>query len=263
MGECPEAQRPDTAEALQAAFDNDALFEKIIEVFPYPMQVFSPDGTALRINRTAQDVLGINSENHVGKYNVFRDPIVREQGIMDRVKQVLSGETVVIKDLTAPYQDMIKYFNVADQDTQSLFLDITCFPLLKPDKTVGCFIAVFLIKKIYRHRDEIQKAKEYIETHWQEKYDADKTAKAANLSRYHFSQLFKKHVGVTPHNYYISVKIRNLQESLRDESLTVSEAFSQCGVDYHGHFVQVFKKKVGLSPTEYRALASRGKHNKK
>lgn len=174
---------------LQAAFDNDTLFEKIVEMFPYPMQVFSPDGTAVRINRAAQDVLGIKSENHVGKYNVFRDPIVQEQGIMDQVKPVLSGKTVYIKDLAAPYQDMVKYFNVEDQDIQTLYLDITCFPLIKPDKTVGCFIAIFLIKKIYRSRNEIQKAKEYIETHWREKYDADETAKATNLSRHRFSQL--------------------------------------------------------------------------
>lgn len=199
----------------------------------------------------------------MGKYNVFRDPIVQEQGIMDQVRQVLKGETVYMKNLAAPYLDMIKYFNVADQDIQSLYLDITCFPLLKPDQTLGCFIAIFLIKKIYRSRDEIQKAKEYIETHWREKYDAAETAKVANLSRYHFSQLFKKHVGMTPRDYYISIKIRNIQERLKNENLTVSDAFADCGVDYHGHFAQVFKKKVGLTPTEYRALVSQRKHDEK
>ncbi|MPN28377.1 HTH-type transcriptional activator RhaR [bioreactor metagenome] len=197
--------------------------------------------------------MGISSESHVGKYNVFRDPIVYEQGIVDKVRQVLSGKAVFIQDLTAPYPDMIKYFNVADQDIQALYLDIVCFPLFKPDQTLGCFIAVFFIKKIYRFRDEIQRAKEYIKENWREKYDAGETAKAANLSKHHFSQLFKKHVGMTPHDYYISVKIRNIQECLRDESLTVSEAFTACGVNYHGHFAAVFKKKVGLTPTKYRA----------
>lgn len=53
MGDSSEALRPGAAETFQAAFDNDALFEKIVEAFPYPVQVFSPDGTAVRINRAA------------------------------------------------------------------------------------------------------------------------------------------------------------------------------------------------------------------
>lgn len=210
------------------------------------MQVFSPDGTAVRINQAAQDVLGIKHENHVGKYNVFQDPIVREQGIMDQVKQVLSGETVYLKDLAAPYKDMLKYFNVEDRDFQTLYLDITCFPLLKPDETLGCFIAIFLIKKIYRHRDEIQKAKEYIETHWREKYDAGETAKATNLSRNHFSQLFKKHMGMTPHDYYISVKIRNIQDRLKDESLTVRDALQTAALTIMGISRSYSRKKSGF-----------------
>ena len=197
-------------------------------------------------------MLGIRKEAHVGHYNVFRDPLVREQGFMDKVRQVLTGKIVHLNDLNAPYQDMIKYFNVEDRDIKTLHVDITCFPLMESDHTLGGFVAVFIVNKIYRFRDEIQKGREYIENHWREKYDAGKVAQAANLSQNYFARLFKKHMGTTPHDYYIKIKISKIQEYLRDPTLTVSEAFAASGVDYHGHFSRVFKKKVGLSPSQYR-----------
>ena len=62
-------------------------------------------------------MIGIKSmESHVGKYNVFEDPIVRELGVMDQVRQVLTGKTVYLTNFNAPYQDMIRYFNVEDRD---------------------------------------------------------------------------------------------------------------------------------------------------
>ncbi len=126
---------------------------------------------------------------------------------------------------------------------------------MKPDHTVSCFIAVFFFKKIYRDREEIQKGREYIEDHWREKYDAQKLAAAVNLSPPYFARLFKKHVGVTPYDYYIDIKINKIKERLRDPKLTISEAFTLCGVDYHGNFARVFKKKTGLTPSQYREAA--------
>jgi AraC family transcriptional regulator len=253
----------DTAQPFQAVFENEELLEKMVESFPYPVQIFSVDGTAVRINRATLEMIGIRSvEAHVGKYNVFRDPLVRELGIMDVVRQVLTGKTVYLTDLDFSYQDMIRYFNVADKDIKTLHVDITCFPLMKPDHTVGCFVAIFFIKKAYRGREEIQRGKEYIENHWREKYDARKVAEAANLSAHHFAKLFKKHVGITPYDYYIDIKIRKIQERLRDPNLTIAEAFAACGVDYHGHFARVFKKRAGLTPSQYRE-AERGFLTKK
>ena len=243
----------DTTPPFQVVIESEELFEKMVDSFPYPVQVFSVNGTAVRINRATLKMIGIRSvEAHVGKYNVFQDRLVRELGIMDQVRQVLTGKTVYLTDLDFSYQDMIKYFNVEDRDIKTLHVDITCFPLMKPDHTVGCFVAVFFINKVYWIREEIQKGREYIEDHWREKYDAGKVAEAVNLSRHHFSKLFKKYVGTTPYDYYINIKIREIQEQLRDPNLTISQAFAACGVDYHGNFARVFKKKTGLTPSQYR-----------
>lgn len=247
-----DAQRS-LAKSFQSLFEEQELLAKVIEFFPYPIQIFSLDGTARMINKATLEMIGIKSmESHVGRYNVFEDPIVRELGVMDQVRQVLMGKTVYLTSFNAPYQDMIRYFNVEDRDIQTISSDITCFPLVNDDGVLECFAAVFIFKKIYRGKEEIALAKEYIETHWQEPFDLSETAKVAYLSKAHFTKLFKKHTGVTPHEYYTNYKISKLKEKLLDTNLSIAQAFAACNMDYNGHSARVFKNKTGLSPSAYR-----------
>jgi AraC-like DNA-binding protein len=34
--------------------------------------------------------------------------------------------------------------------------------------------------------------------------------------------------------------------------LTIAEAFSACGIDYHGHYARLFRMETGMTPREYR-----------
>jgi transcriptional regulator GlxA family with amidase domain len=62
---------------------------------------------------------------------------------------------------------------------------------------------------------------------------------------------------MTPHDYYISVKINKVKDKLLDMNLSIEEAFSECGFHYHGHYANLFKIKTGLTPSEYRKLAQK------
>jgi AraC family transcriptional regulator len=244
------------AKSFQSLFEEQELLGKVIEFFPYPIQIFSLDGTARMINKAALDMIGIKSvEAHVGKYNVFKDPIVRELGFMDQVRQVLTGKTVYLTDFNAPYQDMIRFFNVEDRDIQTISSDITCFPLVNADGAVEYFAAVFIFKKIYRGREEIGRGRQYIESHWHEPFDLCETAKAACLSKAQFTKLFKKHTGVTPHEYYTNYKISKLKEKLLDTNLSIAQAFAACNMNYNGHSAKLFREKVGVPPSVYRKMS--------
>jgi len=237
---------------------NKDLLAKVVESFPYPIQIFSLDGTARIINKAAVDMIGIKKiDTHVGVYNVFKDPFVMALGFMDRVKQVLEGETVYLHDFNAPYQEMKKYYNLDDRDIQTISVDITCFPLKNENGEMEYFAAVFIFKEIYRGKKEVDWGRRYIEENWNKPFNAGEVAKAACLSKVHFTKLFKKHVGVTPHEYYINIKISKLKDKLLDPNLTIAQAFAECNLDYNGHTARIFKEKTGVSPSVYRKMIYR------
>jgi len=235
------------------SFADEGLYARIIEFFPYPLQVFSLQGTSLMINRAMADEFRIRDPKmHVGHYNVFTDPIMLKLGLVEEVRQVLKGKTVYLKDIDVPYKDIVTLYGSGDSDIEAMCQDITSFPLPGPDGKIAYFAAVFITRKVYRGKQEITIAREYIETHWQEQFNINDIAREVNLSPSHFLRLFKKHVGCTPHRYYIDIKMNKIKEHLMDPNISVAEAFCACGLDYHGHYARIFKENTGFTPTDYR-----------
>ncbi|OQB51214.1 MAG: Bifunctional transcriptional activator/DNA repair enzyme AdaA [Firmicutes bacterium ADurb.Bin146] len=240
-------------DTIISMYDNKELLAKIIDFFPYPVQIFSIDGTAKIINDATLKMIGIKKrENHIGIYNVFRDPIIEELECMDEVKQVLTGKTVYLKDFNVPYKRIRDYFDLADKDVKTISSDITCFPLYNDEGVIENFAAVFLFKNVYSIKEEISRAKKYIDTHWQEPFNTEAISKVSFMSKKHFSKLFKEQYGMTPHEYYIDLKISRLKEKLLNNEITISQAFSECNIDYTGYYIKLFKEKTGYTPSEYR-----------
>lgn len=171
---------------------------------------------------------------------------------MDELIKAFQGETVYFNDIRVPLEDISERYGIQDLDLAAAYQDITVFPILDDSKRVVYVAAIIFNRRVYRGKDEIAKAKEYLENHWLDSFNANGTAKAACLSKAHFSKLFKKHTGFTPHEYYINYKIGKLKEKLLDSNLSIAQAFAACNMDYNGHSAKVFKEKVGVTPSAYR-----------
>ncbi|MDD2421037.1 MAG: AraC family transcriptional regulator [Heliobacteriaceae bacterium] len=251
-----EGRQNNIIESFQSLFGKEELLAKVIECFPYPIQVYAPDGTSVLVNKAMlAEYHASGPDVVVGKYNVLKDPAVIVTGQLHVLKRAFQGETVFFPDVRVPLEEIAEQYGIQDFDVEAVYQDITVFPILDDMKRVIYVVAFLINRRVYRGKDEIAKAKEYIENHWLDRFDANETAKAAGLSKAHFTKLFKKHTGITPHEYYINYKISKLKEKILDTNLSIVQAFAACNVDYNGHSARVFKDKTGVSPSAYRKMS--------
>lgn len=242
--------------AFQSAFSNEDLLFQVVDLFPIPIEIFAPDGTTVFANRAALEMWNISgSDQIVGRYNLQKDPVVNDElGLREYVRRAFEGETLSVSDIKVALEDMSGRYEAKSEsfDIEALYTDIHSFPIWDQNKKIAYIVNVFITTRMYQGQSDIAKAKEYIESHWIEEFNMDKTAHAAGLSRYHFARLFKKHTASTPLSYYQDIKISKLKEKLCDKNLSISEAFFACGVTYNGNYARLFREKTGMTPSQYR-----------
>lgn len=256
-----QMKKNSVSESFPFVFGIEELHAKVVESFPYPILIYDINGTAVLVNQAMLREFHISSPNEVvGKFNILKEPFIIKAGIINSVTRAFQGEEIFLTDIKAPLEDISNLHHLAyDFDIEALYQDITFFPMRDHDMKL-LFIVVFLMnRRIYRGKDEISRAKKYIENHWLDPFDLNGTAKAAGLSKTHFTRQFKKHTGMTPHDYYITYKVNKLKDQLMDFNLSISQAFASCGIDYNGHFARVFKEKTGISPSQYRNTVHQGR----
>jgi PAS domain S-box-containing protein len=85
-----ERRRAETA--LRAS---ETRFRLMIEQSPLGTQIFSPDGSTLRVNRAWEELWGVTLDQIPG-YNVLQDPQLVEKGIMPYIRKAFAGEATAV-----------------------------------------------------------------------------------------------------------------------------------------------------------------------
>ena len=79
-------------------------------------------------------------------------------------------------------------------------------------------------------------------------------ARAASLSPFYLTRIFKARYGVPPYRFLINLRIDRATELLRDSSLTVTQICHRSGFNSLSHFITTFRRHTGLSPSQYRRM---------
>jgi AraC-like DNA-binding protein len=97
------------------------------------------------------------------------------------------------------------------------------------------------------------RAKDLADARYSEPLDVDDMARAAGLSRAHFSREFRAAFGEPPHTYLLTRRMERAAALLRNTDHSVAEICLSVGLQSIGSFTTSFKRTYGVSPTAYRA----------
>jgi AraC-like DNA-binding protein len=97
------------------------------------------------------------------------------------------------------------------------------------------------------------RAKDLADARYFEPLDVDELARAAGLSRAHFSREFRRAFGETPHAYLVTRRLERAAALLRSTDRSVADVCLSVGLRSVGSFTTAFTRTYGLSPTAYRA----------
>lgn len=100
-------------------------------------------------------------------------------------------------------------------------------------------------KELYKN---LHRGREFIDAAFTSPLNIEMVAQQACMSEYHFFRLFKKLMGITPHQYIIHKRLE-LGHLLLTEQLPVSDAAVQCGFTDIFSFSRAFKNHFGFPPS--------------
>ena len=102
----------------------------------------------------------------------------------------------------------------------------------------------------------IKRAVEFIHEHHSATLDLEQAAAEACLSKYHFSRLFHRMVGMPYQDYLTRIRIEDAKQLLKQTPyLSLTRIAARVGFGSLRNFGGQFKKLTGQSPSEYRQIS--------
>jgi transcriptional regulator GlxA family with amidase domain len=99
----------------------------------------------------------------------------------------------------------------------------------------------------------LTRAKDLADARYFEPISVDDLARAAGLSKAHFSREFRRAFGESPHTYLLTRRLERAAALLRTTDRSVAEVCVAVGLQSIGSFTSSFGRTFGRSPTAYRA----------
>jgi len=115
-----------------------------------------------------------------------------------------------------------------------------------------------------REAREIRKIEEsigYMMRHLDRPLRVSTLAMEINISQSHFFYLFKRHVGRTPIDYFIRLRLGQACQLLEQTEMSVKAIAYTLGYDDPFYFSRIFKSFNHIAPSKYRLQKRRAREN--
>jgi AraC family transcriptional regulator of adaptative response/methylated-DNA-[protein]-cysteine methyltransferase len=100
-------------------------------------------------------------------------------------------------------------------------------------------------------RQQIERAREYLDQHWDETVTLERLSQVTHLSPYHLQRAFKQVIGLTPKGYASVQRLERMKARLKGGD-TVSRATYEAGFGSGSRAYEHARKGLGMTPGTYR-----------
>ena len=123
-----------------------------------------------------------------------------------------------------------------------------------------CLVAIGELLQIRASRSgqrlseaQMDRILEFVEAHLEDDLSVEDLAKVVDLSRFHFSRIFKTTTSRSPYQFLLERRIRRSRDLLRSSNLSVGDIALKCGFRSLPQFEEAFRRAMGTRPIRYRA----------
>ena len=103
----------------------------------------------------------------------------------------------------------------------------------------------------------LKRALEHIAANSTRKIRVQMLADIAGITPHHFSAVFTRTTGLTPHQFILRERIERAKAYLHNKAHSIREISELSGFRTQEHFTKVFRKLTGSTPTQFRANSGR------
>ncbi len=94
----------------------------------------------------------------------------------------------------------------------------------------------------------------YIESHYSDKITLLELEKKFAVSKYHLQKQFKAHIGCSPNDFLLRIRLNWAKEFLRTTNESVAKIANDVGFENISYFINQFKRQEGTTPAKYRSI---------
>ncbi len=99
---------------------------------------------------------------------------------------------------------------------------------------------------------DLERIQAFMREHFDRPLNLDDLAAQASLSKYHFSNSYRRLTGYSPIRHYLNMKMEHACSLLDGSNMGIAEIARQVGYEDPLYFSRQFRRTVGVSPREYR-----------
>ncbi|GAA1999848.1 AraC family transcriptional regulator [Catenulispora subtropica] len=107
-------------------------------------------------------------------------------------------------------------------------------------------------------QEAVARAIEIMWERYREPLSLSDIARAALLSQFHFSRVFRAVTGTSPFRFLAAVRLHQAKRLLLESGMSVTDIAFEVGYSSLGTFTSRFTSSVGVPPARYRRLARHG-----